>query len=93
MQTVSDVIYGGVITNANTFATEVKDARDYIIDDFWLDLNNALVVLLVLMAVVGVFAYSYYKKLQKRAILGSAEVKTTTVFEKPDDDDIFTFRS
>jgi len=45
------------------------------------------------MAGAGIFAYNYYKKLQKRAILGNAEVKTSTVFEKPDDDDIFTFRS
>ena len=93
MQTVSDVIYNGAILNANSFVAEVENARDYIIDDFWLSLQNSLIVLFVLMACAGVFAYSYYKKLQKRAIIGSAEVKTTTVFEKPDEEDIFTFRS
>ena len=93
MQAVSDVIYSGVVTNANAFSTEVENARDYIISDFWLSLDNALLVLIVLMVCAGVFAYSYYKKLQKRAVLGSAETKTNTVFEKPDEDDIFTFRS
>ena len=73
--------------------SEVENARNYIIDDFWLSLENSLFVLLVLMVCAGLFAYSYYKKLQKKAIIGSAEVKTNSVFEKPDDDDIFTFRS
>lgn len=93
METVSNAIYNGVIQNADSFVAEVKDARKYIINDFWLDMSNALLILLVLMAGVGIFAYNYYKKLQKRAILGNADVKTSTVFEKPDDDDIFTFRS
>jgi len=93
METVANAIYNGVIANADTFVAEVKDARNYIVNDFWLDMGNALLILLVLMAGAGIFAYNYYKKLQKRAILGNAEVKTSTVFEKPDDDDIFTFRS
>ena len=93
MQTVSDTIYHGVFANADDFATQVENARDYIVDDFWLSLGNASLILLVLIVCAGLFAYNYYKKLQKRAILGTAEVKTNTVFEKPDDDDIFTFRS
>ncbi|MBQ9716139.1 MAG: Zn-dependent exopeptidase M28 [Clostridia bacterium] len=93
MQTVADVIYDGVIQNADEFATAVADARNYIVDDFWLSLGNASLIALVFMACAGIFAYNYYKKLQKRAILGTAEVKTNSVFEKPDEDDIFTFRS
>ncbi len=93
MEAVANVIYEGVVKNADTFVAQVKDARNYIVSDFWLNMGNALLILLVLMACAGLFAYNYYKKLQKRAILGTAEVKTNTVFEKPDDDDIFTFRS
>ena len=93
MQTVSDTIYHGVFANADDFATQVENARDYIVDDFWLSLGNASLILLVLIVCAGLFAYSYYKKLQKRAIVGTAQAKTTTVFEKPDEDDIFTFRS
>ena len=33
----------------------------------------------------------YYRKLQKRAIMGTAEVKTSRVFSQPDAEDIFTF--
>ncbi|MBR5145784.1 MAG: Zn-dependent exopeptidase M28 [Clostridia bacterium] len=93
MEAVANVIFDGVVKNADTFVNEVKDARKYIVNDFWLKMSNALLILLVLMAIAGIFAYNYYKKLQKRAILGSAEMKTSTVFEKPDEDDIFTFRS
>ena len=93
MQTVSDTIFSGVMLNANTFVDEVKDARNYIVADFWLNINYALGILALLIVLAGVFAYRYHKKLQKRAILGSVEIKTNTVFEKPDEDDIFTFRS
>ena len=33
----------------------------------------------------------YYRKLQKRAIMGTAEAKTSRVFSQPDAEDIFTF--
>jgi len=46
-----------------------------------------------LLGAFAVFAYNYHKKLKKRAVLGTAEVKNTTVFERPDEEDIFTFRS
>ena len=93
MECVADVIYKGVVQNADEFVLSVKNARNYIISDFWLGTGNALIILIVLMAGAGLFAYNYYKKLQKRAILGDAHIKTGTVFTKPDDDDIFTFRS
>lgn len=39
-----------------------------------------------------IFAVLYYRKLQKGAILGTAEVKNNKVFSTPDAEDIFTFK-
>lgn len=46
---------------------------------------------LVLVALCMCFAVPYFRKLQKRAVLGNADVKNTRLFTQPDADDIFTF--
>lgn len=50
------------------------------------------VVTLVCLAVLGVLTILYYRKLQKKAILGTAEIKASRVFTAPDADDIFKFK-
>jgi len=93
MECVANAIYNGVVEDAEGFATAVENARDFIVSDFWLDMSNAYLIFVVLLGAFAVFAYNYHKKLKKRAVLGTAEVKNTTVFERPDEEDIFTFRS
>lgn len=46
----------------------------------------------VILVAVIVAALLYYRKLQKGAILGTAEVKNNKVFSTPDAEDIFTFK-
>lgn len=50
-----------------------------------------LVVITIIIALVAVIVL-HYRKLQKKAILGTAEIKTTRVFTTPDAEDIFTFK-
>lgn len=49
-----------------------------------------LLVNVSLLVVCAVLFWLYYRKLQKRAVMGTAEIKTTRVFTQPDADDIFT---
>lgn len=88
---VVNTIYNGV--TADGFVAAVENARDYITGGFWLNGVYAMAITLVIMAGLGVWAYFYYGKLKKRAILGTADVRGERVFTRPDDDDIFTFRS
>lgn len=50
-----------------------------------------LIALAVVIALVVIIVL-HYRKLQKKAILGTAEIKNTHVFTTPDADDIFTFK-
>lgn len=50
-----------------------------------------IVVAVILVGLV-VATVLYNRKLQKKAILGTAEVKTEKVFDKPSAEDIFTFK-
>ncbi len=50
----------------------------------------SLVVLGVLL-ILALCTWLYSRKLKKQAILGHAEVKNNTVFDKPDSEDIFSF--
>ena len=88
---VVNTIYNGV--TADGFVAAVENARDYITGGFWLNGVYAMAITLVIMAGLGVWAYFYYGKLKKRAILGTANVRGERGFTRPDDDDIFTFRS
>lgn len=93
MEAVVGAVYDGVAQNPDDFAEAVKYARNYIVGDFWLNPLYAYMFLFVFIAAAAFFAYRYYKKLQKQAILGTPDVKKDKIFSKPDDDDIFTYRS
>ena len=62
-------------------------------------LNNELlfnawwpkILLLVVLALLAVLAWLYSRKLEKKSLMGSAEVKSEKVFSTPNADDIFSF--
>lgn len=47
---------------------------------------------LALTLILSVACWLYYRKLQKRALLGTADVKQSGVFSAPSSDEIFTFK-
>ena len=51
----------------------------------------ARLVCAVVFAILVVLAVLYYRKLQKNAILGTAEVKNNSVFSTPQAENIFAF--
>ncbi len=52
----------------------------------------ALLMVVVLVGLVFLFGWLHYRKLQKKAILGTAEAKEKReVFKKPDAEEVFTF--
>lgn len=89
--TVADVITRSVTDEY--FYDVAQNARrqlvnlDGVYNHLWVSLAVAFVLILLV-----VFAWLYYRKLQKRAILGTAEVKTNSVFSKPAAEEIFTFQ-
>ena len=50
-------------------------------------------IVLAVAAILFAFALWHLRKLQKNAILGTAEVKRTTVFNSPDAEDVFSFQN
>lgn len=90
IETVSNLICGTVMDE--NFVTVAQNARnqlvnlDAVYNRWWVSLAVAGV-----LVVLVIFACLYYRKLQKQAILGVAEVKQNNVFEKPDAEDIFSF--
>lgn len=48
-------------------------------------------LVLGLIVVLAVLAFFYHRKLVKKSILGTAEIKQTNVFSKPEAEDIFSF--
>lgn len=91
MESVTDTVYSGLIDSA-AFLSATENARSFIISDFWLNSRYASLILILLLAIVGVLAYYYHKKLRKRAILGTPDAKNEKIFTRPDEDDVFTFR-
>lgn len=74
------------------FAAVAQNARKQLVNNR-LTYNRwwpALVVLGVLV-ILAVFTWLYHRKLQKKAILGTGEVKSDKIFDKPQAEDIFSF--
>lgn len=81
------------VTDAN-FATVGANARKQLVNlNFWYNVWWPIITVVVIAIAAIVLAIFYYRKLQKNAILGESEIKSQTVFEKPDADDIFSFKS
>lgn len=92
IQTVTSVVTATV--TSSDFADVAVATRDELqnIDLLFNSLYPTIGVVAILI-VVAIFAARYYRKLQKRAIMGTAEVKSTRVFSQPNADDIFSYGS
>ena len=88
-------LVSGAIANtvlSESFATVAENARNQLVNlSIWYNKWWASLVIAVVLVILAVLAWLYNRKLQKSAILGTAEVKTHKVFDKPDASDIFTF--
>ncbi len=90
IEEVSGVIVDTVLDEQ--FVEVAQNARGQLVNDnavfnrWW----PSLTVLGVLI-ILAVFTWLYYRKLQKKALLGTGEIKNETVFDKPKAEDIFSF--
>ncbi len=90
IQTVVSVITATV--TSNSFVDIADNARDELQNiDLLFNSLYPMIGVLAILIIVAIFAARYYRKLQKRAIMGTAEVKNTRVFSQPNADDIFSY--
>ncbi len=77
---------------SDKFAAVADNARNELLNlNGWYGILWPSVAAAVILAACAVGAYMYHRKLQKKALLGTAEVKNQAVFDKPDANDIFSF--
>lgn len=77
---------------AEGFEDVAYGARSELVDNnVWFNLWWPEIVVFGIVLILVIGAIFYLRKLQKRAILGTAEVKNTKVFTSPDSEDIFSF--
>ncbi|MCH5151438.1 MAG: Zn-dependent exopeptidase M28 [Clostridiales bacterium] len=91
IQTVADAVANTVLSSS--FVSVAENARSQLVNlnltyNYWWPTIVAVVILVGLV----VATVLYNRKLQKNAILGSADVKAEKVFDKPAAEDIFTFK-
>ncbi|MCM1289298.1 MAG: M20/M25/M40 family metallo-hydrolase [Corallococcus sp.] len=77
---------------ADGFMEVALSARDELVNNnVWFNIWWPRLAVFAAAAILAIAAVFYLRKLQKNAILGTAEIKNTTVFSSPDSEDIFTF--
>ena len=85
----------GAIVNTlldEQFVEVATNARSQLVNlNLWYNKWWASLIIFVILVVLAICTWLYSRKLQKNAILGTAEIKTQKVFEKPDASDIFSF--
>lgn len=87
---VSTVI--GTVLNGD-FVSVAENQRSQLVNlNLWYNVWWPRLIVFVLFVVLVILAVFYYRKLQKKSILGTAEVKNNKVFETPEAEDIFTFK-
>ncbi len=80
------------VTN-NQFDTISANAQNQLVNlDFWYSSVVPRIIAVVVAIVLAILAVLHNRKLQKQAIMGTAQVKTNRIFETPNADDIFTFK-
>lgn len=90
IQTVSNAIVSTVLDE--DFSQVAENARSQLVNlDLCYNSWWPSIAIAVILVVLAVLTFLYYRKLQKKAILGTAEIKTRKVFDKPDASDIFSF--
>jgi len=88
---VADSIFATI--TSSTFEQVAGNARKQLVNlKFWYNPLWPTLVVVALIALLAFLAWKHYRKLQKGSILGTAEIKNTTVFHQPDAEDIFTFK-
>ena len=76
------------------FVKVATTAREELVNgNVWFNMWWPRLVVIGIIAILVVIAVLYMRKLQKKAILGTAEIKNTRVFSSPDSEDIFTFQN
>lgn len=75
------------------FVTVAENARNQLVNfSIWYNVLWPSLAVVGLLVILTILAVLYYRKLQKKSILGTADVKNNKVFDKPSADDIFTFK-
>ena len=91
IETVSSTIIATVI-NSQFDQVSANARQDLLNLDFWYNRTWPKIVVVVVVALLALFAFLYHRKLQKQALMNTAQANTTHVFETPSADDIFTFK-
>ena len=90
IQNVGDAIANTILSDG--FTEVAENARSQLVNlNFWYNRWWASLAIFVILVVLAISTWLYSRKLQKSAILGTAEIKTRKVFEKPDASEIFSF--
>ena len=91
IQTVSEAISGTVLSNE--FVDVAANARGQLVNlKLWYNYLWPTIIVGVILVALVVATIFYNRKLQKNAVLGTAEIKSQKVFDKPSAEDIFTFK-
>lgn len=92
IETVAHAIASTV--TSSDFLTVGENARKQLVNfNFWYNVWWPIIAVAVIGIAAIVGAILYYRKLQKNALLGGAEIKSNNVFEKPAAEEIFSFKS
>lgn len=89
---VSNAIVETVLSDE--FSDVAQNARNQLVNlDLWYNPWWPKLIVAGVLILLAVLTFFYYRKLQKKSLLGTAEIKTQTVFDKPNAEDIFSFKS
>lgn len=87
VSTVTDSVLDG------QFTAIAENQRNQLVNlNLWYNAWWAKLIAGGILVVLVICAVFYYRKLQKKAILGTAEIKDNKVFSTPEAEDIFTFK-
>ncbi len=91
IDTVVDTICSTVVHG--DFVSVSQNAREELLNlDLWYNRLWPKIISAVIVGILAVLAVLYNRKLQKQALMGTAQANTTHIFETPSADDIFTFK-
>lgn len=90
-----DTVVATVVSTitSSQFDSISANAQNQLVNlNFWYSSVVPRIIAVVVAIVLAVLAVLHNRKLQKQAIMGTAQVKTNRIFETPSADDIFTFK-
>lgn len=80
------------VTSADFDAVSANARQDLLNLDFWYNRLWPKLAAFVIVIILAVLAVLHHRKLQKQALMGTAQAKTSRIFETPSAEDIFTFK-